>query len=94
MLTHEAINDAAVIQVPDEEAGEVPRAYVVLKDADSGVTDEDIKEFVAEKVAHYKRLKGGVIFTDAIPKSASGKILRRILRDQVKEAMPNALGNK
>ena len=87
LLTHEAINDVAVIQIPDEAAGELPRAYCVLKDTDEAkaTTDEDIKAWVKERVAPYKRLDGGVIFTDEIPKSASGKILRRILRDQVKE---------
>lgn len=87
LLTHDAVNDVAVIQVPDEASGEVPRAYVVLKDTEEAqkTTDEDIKAWVKEQVAPYKRLEGGVIFTDAIPKSASGKILRRILRDQVKE---------
>lgn len=87
LLTHNAVADAAVIQVPDEEAGEVPRAYVVLKEDDhsQNVTADEIYEFCKEHTVHYKRLDGGVIFTDVIPKSASGKILRRILRDQVKE---------
>jgi 4-coumarate--CoA ligase len=90
LLNHEAIMDVAVIQVPDEASGEVPRAYVVLKDPEGGVTQEDIKEWVKERVAPYKRLEGGVIFTNVIPKSASGKILRRILRDQVKEEFAKA----
>ena len=87
LLTHEAINDVAVIQIPDDSAGELPRAYVVLQATEDAqkTTEEDIKAWVKEKVAPYKRLEGGVIFTDVIPKSASGKILRRILRDQVKE---------
>jgi 4-coumarate--CoA ligase len=86
LLTHEAISDAAVIQIPDDENGEIPRAYVVLKPAEagSGVQEKDIYEWVKERVAPYKRLDGGIIFTDAIPKSTSGKILRRILRDQAK----------
>jgi 4-coumarate--CoA ligase len=88
LLTHEHIIDAAVIQIPDDAAGELPRAYVVLGPSEEAqkTTEEDIKEWVKAQVAAYKRLDGGVIFTDAIPKSASGKILRRILRDQVKEA--------
>jgi 4-coumarate--CoA ligase len=86
LLTHDAISDAAVIQIPDDEAGEIPRAYVVLMPAevDLKVQEQDIYEWVKERVAPYKRLDGGIIFTDAIPKSPSGKILRRILRDQAK----------
>ena len=87
LLTHEAVKDAAVIQVKDEMSGELPRAYVVLKETAAAVAEIDLYEWVKERVASYKRLDGGVVFTDSIPKSASGKILRRILRDQVKAAM-------
>ncbi len=86
MVTHDAINDAAVIQIPDDEAGELPRAYVVLKSTEAAgeIQEKDVYEWVKERVAPYKRLDGGIIFTDVIPKAASGKILRRILRDQAK----------
>ncbi|MBT8495047.1 MAG: 4-coumarate--CoA ligase family protein, partial [Deltaproteobacteria bacterium] len=69
----------AVIGVPDVEAGELPKAFVVLKPG-ADATAEDIQEFVAGHVANYKQIRL-VEFTDAIPKSASGKILRRQLRD-------------
>lgn len=92
LLTHDAVNDVAVIQVPDEASGELPRAYVVLSPTAVGtVTESDIYEWTKERVAAYKRLDGGVVFTDSIPKSASGKILRRILRDQVKADMAPGL---
>jgi 4-coumarate--CoA ligase len=85
LLTHEAVNDAAVIQIPDEASGELPRAYVVLSEQSVGaVTETDIYEWIKERVTAYKRLDGGIVFVDTIPKSASGKILRRILRDQAK----------
>eukprot|EP00980_Cylindrotheca_fusiformis_P021943 scaffold8798_cov117-Cylindrotheca_fusiformis.AAC.2 len=91
LLSNDSVNDAAVIQIPDEKSGELPRAYIVLKDDPQNGTEEEMKntiyEWVKEKVAPYKRLDGGIYFIDAIPKSPSGKILRRILRDQVKEEM-------
>jgi acyl-CoA synthetase (AMP-forming)/AMP-acid ligase II len=80
LLTHPGVADAAVIGVPDDEAGEIPVGYVVLKPGQS-LTDKDIMTFVAGKVASYKQIRR-VIFVDSVPKSASGKILRRLLRDQ------------
>jgi len=81
LLSNPHVKDAAVIPVVDEASGEIPRAYVVLKEGEeySHQAEEDIAEWVKERVAPHKRLAGGVIFTDEIPKSASGKILRRIL---------------
>jgi acyl-coenzyme A synthetase/AMP-(fatty) acid ligase len=90
LLTHPAVDDCAVIAVPDERDGEVPKAFVVTPASMASRKDEDIAAEIINHVqdhkAHYKWLKGGVEFIDAIPKSPSGKILRRLLRDREKEA--------
>ncbi|XP_035711502.1 probable 4-coumarate--CoA ligase 1 [Folsomia candida] len=76
---HPAVADVAVIGVPDERAGEFPRAYIVLKPS-SNPSAEEIHKFIEDKVSCHKKLKGGVEFIKAIPKSATGKILRRELK--------------
>jgi len=80
LTSHPQIGDAAVIGAPDDEAGEVPIAFVVLA-PDQTLSEDDVKAYVAEQLAHYKHLHR-VSFVDSIPKSPSGKILRRLLRDQ------------
>jgi acyl-CoA synthetase (AMP-forming)/AMP-acid ligase II len=84
LLSHPAIADAAVVPSADEEAGEVPKAFVVLK---GEATPEEIMAFVADRVAPHKKVRRLEIIDqiprleiiDQIPKSASGKILRRLL---------------
>ncbi|KAH8819028.1 hypothetical protein F5884DRAFT_796 [Xylogone sp. PMI_703] len=86
LLSHPQILDAAVIGVT-MPGTEVPRAYIVRAPPAPGkpaLSEDDVKEFVKGKVADYKQLRGGVVFVDAIPKSGSGKILRRELRDRAK----------
>ena len=83
LVTHPAVLDAAVVRKADEEAGEVPKAYVVLK-ADGpaqGASATAIMDWVAGRVAPHKRIRH-LEFIDQIPKSASGKILRRVLIDR------------
>ncbi|KAK6127912.1 hypothetical protein DH2020_038341 [Rehmannia glutinosa] len=78
LLNHPYISDAAVVSMKDEQAGEVPVAFVV-KSNGSIVTEDEIKQFVSKQVIFYKRINR-VFFIDAIPKSPSGKILRKDLR--------------
>jgi 4-coumarate--CoA ligase len=80
LVSHPQIADVAVIGIADEEAGELPKAFVVPRPG-SELTVQDVQDFVAEHVASYKQVRI-VEFVDEIPKSASGKILRRLLRDQ------------
>jgi acyl-CoA synthetase (AMP-forming)/AMP-acid ligase II len=77
LLQHPAVADCAVYPQPDAEAGEIPKAAVVLKRGASATADE-LMQFVAARVSPHKRVRA-LRLVDAIPKSASGKILRRVL---------------
>lgn len=79
---HPDILDAVVVGVPYAKTGEVPRAFVVRK-PNSNITGEQIQEFVAKQVIKYKHLTGGVYFVDSIPKTPTGKILRREVKKYV-----------
>ena len=81
LLRHPDVADAAVIGLPDDEAGEIPVGFVVLRPG-AAASPEEIMRFVAGEVAHYKQIRRLEVI-DAIPKSAAGKILRRVLRDSV-----------
>jgi acyl-CoA synthetase (AMP-forming)/AMP-acid ligase II len=78
LLSHPAVADVAVVPSPDEEAGEVPKAFVVRK---ADVTADELIAWVAERVSPHKKVRR-LEFIDAIPKSLSGKILRRMLIEQ------------
>jgi len=87
LLTHPAVYDCAVIPIQDPRAGEVPKAYVVkVSSATAGTSDEEtaqaLEKHVQDHKANHKWLRGGVEFVDAIPKSASGKILRKDLKER------------
>lgn len=76
--------------MPDERDGEVPKAFVVTPASMASRNKEEVAAEIIKHVqdhkAHYKWLKGGVEFIDVVPKSPSGKILRRLLRDKEREA--------
>jgi acyl-CoA synthetase (AMP-forming)/AMP-acid ligase II len=82
LLSHPKVADVAVVRFPDEEAGEVPKAFVVARDP---VDPGELLAYVAERVAPHKKVRQ-VEFVDEIPKAASGKILRRLLMDRDRQA--------
>lgn len=92
LLAHPSVADCAVIQVPEPKSGEVPKAFVVrsataVTEAEGSVSAA-LKTWVTDHKAPYKALRGGIEFVDVIPKSPSGKILRRELRDRETAKLP------
>nr|BDR24742.1 acyl-CoA synthetase 5 [Cryptomeria japonica] len=81
LLSHPSVDDAAVVPLADEEAGEIPAACVVKK-AGGTESEDDMLKFVASQVASYKKVRV-LHFVPSIPKSSSGKILRRLVRDNL-----------
>ncbi|XUM05145.1 AMP-binding enzyme [Streptomyces venezuelae ATCC 10712] len=81
LLTHEGIADAAVIGVTDADGTEIPKAFVVRRPTAPGLTAEEVVAHVAARVSPYKKVRS-VEFIDTVPRAASGKILRRELRER------------
>ncbi|KAG7578114.1 AMP-binding enzyme C-terminal domain [Arabidopsis thaliana x Arabidopsis arenosa] len=87
LIGHPEINDVAVVAMKEEDAGEVPVAFVV-RTKESNISEDEIKEFVSKQVVFYKRINK-VFFTDSIPKAPSGKILRKDLRARLANGLLN-----
>ncbi|XP_022135247.1 4-coumarate--CoA ligase 1-like, partial [Momordica charantia] len=87
LISHGHIADAAVVPMKDEVAGEVPAAFIVRSDS-SNIAEDEIKQYISKQVVFYKRINR-VFFVDSIPKSSSGKILRRQLRALLAASIPN-----
>ncbi|MFC8795458.1 AMP-binding protein [Streptomyces cinereoruber] len=81
LLTHEGVADAAVIGVTDADGTEIPKAFVVRQPSAPGLTAEEVVAHVAARVSPYKKVRA-VEFVDTVPRAASGKILRRELRQR------------
>ena len=90
LLEHPAVRDCGVVSRPDPAAGEIPCAFVVLRDGNppSPAMDEVLRAFVADRLTHYKQPRE-IRFVDAVPRTASGKILRRELRKILTEPGPS-----
>jgi long-chain acyl-CoA synthetase len=86
LLEHPAVADVAVVAKPDEEAGEIPKAFVVLRAGYEGLNGDELIAWANGKLAAYKNVRE-VEYIDAIPRNPSGKILRRILKEQERQRM-------
>lgn len=104
ILDHGDVADTCVVPIPDEYSGEVPLAFVVLRafaanrvrnnPREADKVKASIMKHVADNKVAYKRLAGGVEFIDVIPKNPSGKLLRRVLRDQARQLRAGELKAK
>ncbi|KAM4055977.1 AMP-binding enzyme [Hirsutella rhossiliensis] len=95
LLENEHVADAAVVGITLAEGNERPRAYVVIQVASrSTVTPDSIRTWIASRVSKHKRLEGGVVFVDEIPKLPSGKIKRRMLRERARRETMELQGHK
>ena len=93
LLGHPDIVDAAVIGLPApaNSDAELPRAYIVRAPG-SNITEDDVHKLVAERLAAYKKLTGGIKFVPEVPKSASGKISKRVLREEAQQELASGAG--
>lgn len=81
LLSHANVAEAAVVGVPDDDHGQVPRAYVVLKNpVEERAFKAELIEYVKKEVAEWKQLRGGIVIVDDLPKISFGKIDRKSLK--------------
>lgn len=82
--------------IDEKNGNELPRAYVVRRPGESGkqLGENEVKQWMEGKLASFKRLEGGVVFINAIPKNGSGKILKRVLRDMAAVEMKAEIRSK
>jgi acyl-coenzyme A synthetase/AMP-(fatty) acid ligase len=87
LLEHPEVRDCGVVARPDPACGEIPIAFIILRNPhkESPQLAEELKEFVADRITRYKQPRE-IIFTESIPRTASGKILRRELRARISTA--------
>jgi acyl-coenzyme A synthetase/AMP-(fatty) acid ligase len=77
-MEHPAVQDCAVVGIPDDQSGEIPKAFIVLREGWT-VDPEELMEFVADRVPSYKQIREVALITE-VPRNPSGKILRRVLK--------------
>ena len=101
LVQHPLVDEAAVCGIwSDQHSTELARAYIVLRKSEAVQQDDfpqvarDLSQFVADRVSNFKQLKGGVVFTNALPKNPTGKVLRRVLRLQKKESNKDVIHAK
>ncbi|KAI5460438.1 putative AMP-binding enzyme [Mariannaea sp. PMI_226] len=93
LTAHPEIDDAAVIGVTFENDNELPRAYIVPRPG-SNLTEAQVHDYMKDRLARFKQLAGGIRFVTAIPKLASGKILKRVLKEDAKRELANEVRSK
>ena len=88
LVEHPAVCEAAVVGVPHDMWGETPQAYVVLQPGVAAPSGEELMAFLRGLLAAFKLPRGGFVFVDSLPRNASGKILKRVLREQAQRETP------
>ncbi|KAK9506516.1 hypothetical protein O3M35_008439 [Rhynocoris fuscipes] len=80
LLAHPGVSQVAVVGIPHETYGELPRAYVVRDKCGHSVTEEELQNLIKDELSPYKQLRGGVCFVGSLPNSPTGKIQKKILK--------------